>query len=84
MNDPSKQYSLVYQVGIANVFDPKGKRLRQADYRSCEMFCYGLIAAGMTVDVFHCDVASDCFDSKATWHKGPGDLWRENKHPPTR
>lgn len=91
-------YVLVYQVGIANLFDATGRepirydaydhkpqdcgirRVCQSTYSVCEQMAAGLILAGATVIVCHCDVAGDCmlFD----WLPGAGDLWRDKKHPP--
>lgn len=62
---------LVYQAGIANVFQVdcdygKGpnqkrnaKRLIQGDFRTCENFCRGLVAAGVVVRSCHCNMAGD-------------------------
>lgn len=60
---------LVYQAGIANVFEVEAfnmadygrdaKRLLQADFRSCEMFARGLAAAGFKVATAHCNQAGD-------------------------
>jgi hypothetical protein len=43
-------------------------------------FCRGALEAGWPVQVFHADVAADCLT--AAWADGPGDLWRDRKHPP--
>ena len=64
--------SLVYQAGIANVFDTSNYmqgvkkypaypalRLLQGDFRSCEMFARGLRAAGVIVTSFVCNMAGD-------------------------
>jgi hypothetical protein len=67
---------LVYQVGIANVFAVnKGDRLKasgrharrlvQGSFRDCEWYCRGLIAAGVTVRVAHCNQAGDV--SRSDW-----------------
>jgi len=74
--------ALVYQVGLANVFRVGGARpvrLLQADYHSWEMFCRGALVAGWPVQVFHADVAGDCLTAERA--DGPGDLWRDRKHP---
>jgi hypothetical protein len=67
---------LVYQAGIANVFevecfnlDPLGRnarRLKQADFRSCENFARGLMAAGVTVRVVACNRAGDIVNAHWT------------------
>lgn len=64
-----KRAVLVYQAGIANVFEVQSfnmadfgrdaKRLLQADFRSCEMFARGLDAAGVKVATAHCNMAGD-------------------------
>ena len=36
---------IVYQAGIANVFEDR-RRLLQADFRTCEIFCHGAHAMG--------------------------------------
>ncbi len=64
-----KRAMLVYQAGIANVFEvqcfnlnPFGrsaKRLMQADFRSCENFAQGLGAAGYIVRTAVCNRAGD-------------------------
>jgi hypothetical protein len=63
---------LVYQAGIANVFEvdcfnlnPAGrvaKRLMQGDFRGCECFARGLRAAGVIVTTVHCNMAGDIAD----------------------
>lgn len=68
------RYSLVYQAGIANVFQveswnlsPFGrdaKRLMQSDFRSCENFARGLAAGGHLVQTFACNEAGDITNSK--------------------
>lgn len=65
---------LVYQAGIANVFDvdcfnfaPSGRTetlLLQADFRTCEAFCRGLAAADVAVATAACNVAGDCARQK--------------------
>jgi hypothetical protein len=83
----SQTYALVYQVGIANVFrlGTEGEaetstRVRQDAYKACEVFCAGLIEAGKTVLVFHCDQAGDVANGE--WSGGAGDLWEDKKAPP--
>lgn len=57
-----KQATLVYQGGIANVFDT-GKaepvRLIQADFRTCEAFARGIKATGVPVHYAWCNQAGD-------------------------
>lgn len=64
-----KRAMLIYQGGIANVFQVESfnladygrdaKRLLQADFRACEHFARGLAAAGVTVRSAHCNQAGD-------------------------
>jgi len=64
---------LVYQAGIANVFEvscfnlsPFGreaKRLMQADFRSCESFARGLATAGVKVGSVYCNQAGEVSES---------------------
>jgi hypothetical protein len=64
---------LVYQAGIANVFEVSGhhldpeerdtKRLFQGDFRTAEAFCRGLGAAGCIVRTAACNRAGDISDS---------------------
>lgn len=67
------KYMLVYQAGLANVFsvdsfdlydhDQRGaKRLLQGDFRACENFTRGLLAAGAQVRTAHCNMAGDVVD----------------------
>lgn len=72
---------LLYQVGIANVFID-GKRALQHAYSPCEWFCKGLIAAGASFEVKHCDVAGDVASFEDQWKDGKGTLWGDQKHPP--
>lgn len=67
---------LVYQSGIANVFEvecfnlnPFGRnarRLMQHAFRPCEDFTRGLAAAGVIVRTASCNVAGDCADVQWT------------------
>lgn len=60
---------LVYQAGIANVFEVgcfnlsdfgrEAKRLIQSDFRTRESFAIGLKAAGVTVISLYCNQAGD-------------------------
>jgi hypothetical protein len=73
---------LVYQVGIANVFKITNgfrTRLRQGDYRSCEDFYAGMLAAGMRGSVMHCDEVGDIALRYQEWDLGAGSLWSESK-----
>jgi hypothetical protein len=74
--DNSKRAFLVYQAGIANVFEvdcfnlsPFGreaKRLLQSDFRACENFAHGLKAAGFIVKTVACNMAGDIANQKWT------------------
>lgn len=59
----TRKIALVYQAGIANVFDvtdaSNPKRLLQNDFHSCEWFARGLGAAGCIVRSRHCNKAGD-------------------------
>jgi len=69
-----KQAMLVYQAGIANVFEVdcfnlssfgrNAKRLLQSDFRTCEAFVSGLAHAGYYVATAHCNMAGDIKDQK--------------------
>lgn len=90
------RYALVYQCGIANVFQVTGdlpelpafagkpdrhrRRVVQHAYSYCEIFCRGLIEGGHTVSAYHCDTVGDIIS--AEWHDGPGELFGESKRPP--
>jgi hypothetical protein len=60
---------LVYQAGIANVFEVDSfnmadygrdaKRLLQSDFRTCEAFARGMAAAGALVTSAACNMAGD-------------------------
>lgn len=66
-----KRAVLVYQCGIANVFavDRNGmrRRLLQADFRACENFAHGLVAAGCTVTTMACNRAGDIIHAEWTY-----------------
>lgn len=83
-NPQKGPYVLVYQVGIANLFDctqyARPSCILQSDYRTCENVARGLCIAGASVIVSHCDMAGDC--SLFDWQPGPGSLWSDKKHPP--
>jgi len=63
---------LVYQAGIANVFQVESfnmanygrdaRRLLQSDFRTCEAFARGLVAAGVRVTSAACNRAGDVAD----------------------
>lgn len=69
---------LVYQGGIANVFEvnclsmtPFGRvarRLLQSDFKLCQYFAMGLGAAGVVVRTAHCNKAGDISEQ----------LWSDN------
>lgn len=69
-----KRAVLVYQAGIANVFDVisfnmadygrEAKRLIQSDFRTCEAFAQGLAAAGVKVASAQCNMAGDVIRQK--------------------
>lgn len=75
-----KKAALVYQAGIANVFQcertttladtvlgpRKARRLLQGTFRDCEMFACGLKAAGTIVRTFACNRAGDVTDNEWT------------------
>jgi hypothetical protein len=64
-----KRIFLVYQGGIANVFEVdsfnlsefgrKAKRLMQTDFRTAEIYCQGRDDAGDTVKAAACNMAGD-------------------------
>ena len=57
---------LVYQAGIANIFqiqsDGKFKRILQSSFKECEWFMRGAQFAGVDVDVAGCNMAGDIID----------------------
>jgi len=70
--------ALVYQAGIANVFEVESanladfgrdaKRLMQADFKACENFARGLAAAGVSVYTASCNKVGDIVGQ--TWTMG--------------
>ena len=59
-----KRAILVYQGGIANVFEIRGrarirKLIMQHAFGPCEWFCRGLVKAGWNVTSMHCNMAGD-------------------------
>lgn len=73
--------ALVYQAGIANVFEVQSgnlsdfgrdaKRLLQSDFKTCAAFARGLAAAGVNVYTASCNKAGDIV--QATWTMGLDD-----------
>lgn len=80
-----KQVALVYQAGIANVFDVtdgQRHRLMQHAFSPCEWFAAGLAACGAQVNSFHCNQAGDITD--AQWSSDLEDApFYESMHPIT-
>lgn len=63
----AKQVTLVYQAGLANVFETSGDkpvRLVQADFKTCEAFVRGIKATGMPAFYAWCNQAGDITDAK--------------------
>jgi hypothetical protein len=85
-----KRAMLVYQAGIANVFEVKAfnlapygrgaKRLMQFDFRTCETFARGLAAAGTLVSTAHCNEAGDI--AERTWSEQLDDAPFSDKFSP--
>jgi hypothetical protein len=71
-----KRAMLVYQGGMANVFEVKAfnlvdygrdaKRLMQGDFKTCELFALGLGAAGVMVRSAACNMAGDIINQRWT------------------
>jgi hypothetical protein len=71
-----KKAVLVYQAGIANVFEVTSfnmsdfgrdaRRIMQNAFGPCEWFARGLVAAGWTVCSAHCNEAGDIAGRKWT------------------
>jgi len=71
-----KKIVLVYQCGIANVFEvqcfnmhPFGRdarRLVQSDFRTCEAYAAGMAAAGCLVASAGCNMAGDIIGQQWT------------------
>lgn len=80
-----KRFALVYQAGIANVFElteDTVSRILQHAFAACEWFCHGLIAAGETVEVYSCNRAGDI--AAADWTRGLSDCpFRDAARPPS-
>lgn len=59
-----RTFTLVYQGGIANVFDTTGggepRRVLQHAFNVCEWYCRGAKAAGVEIHIAFCNVAGDC------------------------
>lgn len=81
-----KRYALLYQNGHANVmrFDDDGKpsRVLQADFRTCEDFCMGLLEARCVVRSMHWDYTGDALTNPTAWAYGKGDAFRRDRTPP--
>jgi hypothetical protein len=79
---------LVYQCGIANVFEVdrfsrsperrNARRLLQRDFDSCIWFARGLGAAGCVVRTASCDVAGDC--AEQPWTAGKDGVFARERH----
>lgn len=79
-----KLFALVYQTGIANVFERNendDKRVFQGDYRGAEMVCQEILLSGGSLEIYHCDETGDV-NCAARWEPGIGELWAEHKNPP--
>ena len=63
---------LVYQAGIANVFEiglwddeaRQPRRILQSDFRECEAFSRGLREAGWDITSMYCNQAGDITDAE--------------------
>lgn len=60
--------TLVYQGGIANVFNER-KRVLQSGFRTCEEFCRGAEYAGAEIRAVCCNKAGDIAD--LAWDTSP-------------
>lgn len=76
MNTPTRKAMLIYQGGIANVFevseiDPAycmhTKRIMQSDFRGCANFCRGLVYAGFEVRTCVYNMAGDISEQLWSW-----------------
>ncbi len=77
-----KNFAIVYQCGMANVFDvsprlSKPRRLMQGAFSEAETFMRGAVAAGAQPLIFHCDETGDI--AERNWKPGVGELFAENK-----
>ena len=71
-----KKVFLVYQSGIANVFEVKAfnlanygrdaKRLLQHSYHSCRMFCEGMATCGAIIRTAACNMGGDIINEHWT------------------
>ncbi len=69
-----RKFALVYQAGIANVFEVdclnlssfgrNAQRVLQGSFRECEAFCNGLKYGKHIVESFACNMAGDIKDNK--------------------
>ena len=76
MSKPIRKAMLVYQAGIANVFEVvsfnlsdygrAAKRLMQNDFRTCENYVRGLRDAGCSIQIAACNQAGDITHAKWT------------------
>lgn len=89
---PSKKFILVYQAGIANLFEVDGfepypesrinQRVYQGDFRTAEAMARGMLMAGTSVRVASCNYAGDC--SMIKWTPGVGACpFRDKANPPS-
>jgi hypothetical protein len=72
----SKKYAVVYQAGIANIFQVdcfnacaygrNAKRILQHSFVAIEWFARGLMQAGAKVGMFSCNKAGDISEMKWT------------------
>jgi hypothetical protein len=77
----SKKYAIVYQAGIANVFQVNcfndanygrnANRVLQDCFKFAEWYCRGLMQAGCLVGMFSCNKAGDITEQK--WTQGLDD-----------
>jgi len=84
--------ALVYQAGIANVFEVerhstyatrRGKTTRklQHAFKVCEWYARGARDAGAILRVYSCNVAGDC--ASVPWTQGTAATpFRDEAHPP--
>ncbi|MHC5062253.1 MAG: hypothetical protein ACYTFK_14445 [Planctomycetota bacterium] len=76
-----KRAVLVYQAGLANVFEVdsfnlsdygrEARRIMQSDFYTCEVFARGLAHAGYRVGSASCNMAGDIINQK--WTHGTAD-----------
>ena len=71
-----RRFLLVYQAGLANVFEVdswnlasgqrNSRRLLQADFRACENFAWGIATLGHLVATVGCNQAGDIINAQYT------------------